>query len=203
MGSEMCIRDRILRGHGANFPWGDVSLGDRAPTVHRTVLAYAVTNTLNGAFGRFVPDSIRSWLGPLIEGADGVVGTWLRGNHPETNYSAGTSPIQSPPLLDTALGTTGRIASSLFIFGVNTAVEAATASITGLGAAERGDSVNMLSGAIAGAFIGLADYRAVVMPAVLDGYSVFNPQVADNISPDVQSEMSRSGSRSIIRRHSV
>ncbi|WP_223437146.1 MULTISPECIES: RHS repeat-associated core domain-containing protein [unclassified Pseudomonas] len=197
------LLQQILRGHGANFSWGNVSLGDRAPTVHRTVSAYAVTNALNGAFGRFVPESIRSWLGPLIEGADGFVGTWLRGNHPDTNYAAGTSPIQSPPLLDTALGTIGRVTSSLFIFGVNTAVEAATASITGLSASERGDSLNMLSGAIAGAFIGLADYRAVVMPAALDGYSVFDPQAAARISPDVQSTAPRFSSRSVVRRHSV
>lgn len=198
------ISQQILRGHGANFPWGNVSLGNRMPTFYRTGSVYAVTNALNGAFGRYVPESIRSWLGPLVEGTDGFVGTWLRGNHPETTYATGTSPIQRPPFFDTAFGASGRITSGLFIYGVGTAVEAATASITGLGASERGDSVNMISGAVTGAFTALSGHRALIMETALNGYRGMNPQVADRISPDVQSAVPRSSSsRFVVRRHSA
>ncbi|TVT85532.1 RHS repeat-associated core domain-containing protein [Pseudomonas sp. H3(2019)] len=196
------ISQQILRGHGANFPWGSVSLRQRLPTFHRTAAAYAITNVLNGAFGRLVPESIRSWISPLMEGTDGFVGTWLRGRHPETTYAAGTTALQTPPFVDTAFGAAGRITSSQFAFGVITAVEAVTAHITGLPVSERGESVNMISGAISGGFLSLTDYRAGVMQVAQDGYRGFRPQVVDSMNSDVQTTTARFPGRQIQRRHS-
>ncbi|WP_347904861.1 RHS repeat-associated core domain-containing protein [Pseudomonas purpurea] len=193
---------QILRGHGANFPWGSVNLQQRMPTIYRTASAYAVTNALNGAFGRFVPESIRSWIAPLIEGADGLVGTWLRGRHPGTTFTPGTTPLQTPPLADTALGVTGRITSSVFAYGVGAAAEAVTAHATGLPAAERGTLANIASGAVSGALLGLTEYRAPIMQLAQDGYRGFRPQAVDNMSSDVQTTTARFPDRQIQRRHS-
>ncbi|VVQ06032.1 hypothetical protein PS934_03039 [Pseudomonas fluorescens] len=61
------VSQQILRGHGSNFPWGSVNVWQRLPTIGRTALAYSVLTGLNGAFSQFVPESMRSWISPMMD----------------------------------------------------------------------------------------------------------------------------------------
>lgn len=61
------LSQQILRGHGSNFPWGSVNVRQRLPTISRTALAYCALTGLNGAFSQFVPESMRSWISPMMD----------------------------------------------------------------------------------------------------------------------------------------
>lgn len=196
------ISQQTFRGFGANFPWGSVNVQRRLPTINRTALAYSVFTGLNGAFSQFLPDSLRSWVSPLVEGADGFVGTWLRGRHPDTTFSQGSAPLQVPPIADTVFGATGRIAGGVFSYGATVLVEAVTAHATGLPPAERAMAAQILSGGITGMLTGATEYRGALMAVTQDGYRQFNPQIVDSISPDVQTATPKFTGRAIQRRHS-
>jgi len=194
---------QILRGHGSNFPWGNVNVGQRIPTVSRTALAYSALTALSGAFSPFVPESMRSWINPMVEGLDGFIGTWLRGRHPGTRYSPGSPSLQTPPPLDTLYGAAGRVTGSVYAYGMATAVNAITQRVTGLPESERGALVNTLSGGAIGLLSGATEYRGAIMQAAQDGYRRRDPQVLNNMSADVQTTNARFTARTPIRRHSV
>lgn len=193
---------QILRGHGANFPWGQVSLRERLPVIHRTFAVYAVTNAINGAVGRFLPEPIRSWMAPLIEGIDGAVGTRLRGRHPATVYSPGTAAVQTPPAFDTFFGSAGRIASGFYGYAKDLAIEAVATGITGFSAAGRSMIANVVVGAVGGALSAVTEYRGPVMQAVQDGYSRVRTRAVNDMTSDVQSTESRFHNRPVARRNS-
>ena len=61
------LSQQILIGHGLNFPWGSVNVRQRLPTIGRTALAYSAPAGLNGAFSQFVPESMCSWISPMMD----------------------------------------------------------------------------------------------------------------------------------------
>jgi insecticidal toxin complex protein TccC len=196
------ISQQILRGHGQNFPWGSVNVQQRLPTIGWTAVAYSVPTGLNGAFGQFVPEIMRSWISPVVEGADGFVGTWLRGRHPATRYSAGSESLQRPPLFDTLFGAAGRIAGSVYSYGAARGVEFLAGLVTDLPTAERGTMATILSGGATGVLSAATEYRGAIMQTAQDGYRRLYPQVTDSMSPDVQTMNSRFVDRTVERRHS-
>jgi insecticidal toxin complex protein TccC len=196
------ISQQILRGHGANFPWGNVNVRQRLPTIGRTALAYSVLRGLSGAFSQFVPEAMRSWISPMVEGIDGFIGTWLRGLHPETRHSAGNFSLQTPPPLDTLFGAAGRVSGSVYTYGMASAVNAITQLATALPSSERGALISILSGGTNGLLSAATEYRGAIMQAAQDGYRRLFPQVANNMSADVQTTSARFPGRTIGRRHS-
>jgi insecticidal toxin complex protein TccC len=196
------IAQQILRGHGSNFPWGRVNVRGRLPTISQSALVYSVLTGLNGAFSRFVPESMRSWMSPLVEGVDGFVGTWLRGRHPQISYSTGSSSLQTPPPIDTLYGAAGRITGSVYSYGVTRIVEAVAEHVTGLPVADHGAVASTVSGGVAGILSAATEYRGAIMQSAQEGYRGINRQVVDNMSADVQTTQARFPARSIQRRHS-
>ena len=196
------ISQQILRGHGSNFPWGSVNVQQRLPTISWTALAYSVPTGLGGAFGQFVPESMLSWISPLVEGVDGFVGTWLRGRHPATRHTAGSESLQRPPLFDTVFGAAGRIAGSVYSYGAARGIEFLAGLVTDLPITERGTMATILSGGATGVLSAATEYRGAIMQTAQDGYRRLNPQVTDSMSPDVQTMNSRFVGRTIERRHS-
>lgn len=197
------ISQQILRGHGSNFPWGNVNVRERLPTISRTAAVYSLFTGLNGAFSQFVPESMRSWISPLVEGTDGAVGTVMRGRHPQTSFSAGSASLQTPPLADTVYGAAGRITGSVYVYGMTRMVEGVAKSMTGLPAGERTVAARMVNGGITGMLSALTEFRGPIMQTAQEGYRRLNPQVVDGMSADVQTTAPRFASRVAIRRHSV
>jgi RHS repeat-associated protein len=194
---------QTLRGHGSNFPWGNVSVRERMPTIIWSVLAYAIPSGLNGAFGQFLPEAMRSWTGPTVEGVDGAASTYLRGRHSRTQYNAGSSSLQTPPPVDTLFGVAGRITSAIYSHGIGLAIEAITQRITGLSAGERGMMATMLSGGGRGILLATTDFRGAIMQVAQDGYRQFNRQAAIRMSSDVQTTNATITDRPTQRRNSI